>query len=189
MNIVPVKSNGIAFEFIDRVNSKGEFEKEATASGIVLNASFDDSAKEPRWVKVIAVGPECTVKVGQQALLPNLRWTSGLKFEGTRVWMSDESQVVAVRDSASAPIEPLANFVLFRRKPKADLKSPSGIIVAIGGSDETPSGVVLHMGPKVSPDLSYHATIYFDDTNFTDTFRHAGVTMSFIKDDSILAYE
>jgi co-chaperonin GroES (HSP10) len=188
MNIVPVKSNGIAFEFIDRVNSKGEFEKESTASGIVLKASFDDSAKEPRWVKVIAVGPSCTIKVGQQVLLPNLRWTSGLKFEGVRVWMSDESQAVAVRDTPFAPIEPLTNVVLFKQNPKADLKSTSGIIVVIGGSDETPTGVVLHLGPKVSPELVVGTTIYYNDTNFTDTFRHAGVTMSFIKDDSILAY-
>lgn len=188
MNLTPIKNN-IVFEFIDRVNAKGEFEKEKSESGLVLTSSFDDSAKEPRWINVVAVGPDCTsIRPGQQALLPNLRWTSGFKFGGVRMWKSDETQVVALRDAPASQIQPLENVVLFRRNAKTELKSPSGLIV-VGGNDETPSGVVLHVGPDVSAELQSGATIYFDDTNFTDTFKHAGVVMSFIKDDSILAYQ
>ena len=101
MKLTPV-GNNIAFTFLDRVNSKGEFEPDPTASGILLQASFDDSAKQPRWANVVAVGPRCeTIKPGMQILLPNLRWTSHFKVDGQKVWRSDETQVAAYRASPS----------------------------------------------------------------------------------------
>lgn len=186
MNLTAIKNN-VIFKFVDAVNSKGEFEKQATAVGIVLNASADDSAKNPRWVNVIAVGPDCTtIKVGQQALLPNLRWTSGVDFDGGKVWRSDETQVVAVRDSAEAEVKPLSDVVLFKAIPRA--LGSSGLIVTLGTTTDTPSGKVVAIGPKAEPDLQ-GATIYYDDTNFTDVFEYKGHQVSFIRDTAVLAYQ
>lgn len=186
MKIMPINNN-IIFTFVDRVNSKGEFEREKTESGILLQSSFDESAKSPRWVNVVAVGPECKhVKVGMQALLPNLRWTSHIEVEERKVWRSDETQVVAVRDNPTSNISPLTSVVLFKQAEKQQLRS-SGLIIVVGNDGNTPSGTVIAVGPDAEPALA-GATIYYDDTNFTDTFVHNGVTLSFIKDENILAY-
>jgi co-chaperonin GroES (HSP10) len=186
MKIIPINNN-IIFTFVDRVNAKGEFEREKTESGIYLQSSFDESAKSPRWVNVIAVGPECkTIKVGMQALLPNLRWTSNIKVDGQMVWRSDETQAVAYRETATADIKPLTNVVLFKQQAKEQMR-PSGLLIVVGNSTDSPSGNVVSIGPDADPALT-GSTIYYDDTNFTDTFSHAGVTLSFIKDDSILAF-
>lgn len=184
--LAPIKNN-IIFKFNDPVNAKGEFEKGTTETGIVLKSNFDDSAKEPRWVTVVAVGPECTIKPGQHALLPNLRWTSGFKHLGERLWKSDQSQVVATRETANGEAVPLTNHVIFRMNKKADLKPASGIIIVVGGSGDTASGVVVSVGPDADAEL-VGSTIYFDDTNFTDTYTANRVSYSFIKDENILAF-
>lgn len=186
MNIKPINNN-IIFTFVDRVNSKGEFEKEQTESGILLQSSFDDSAKSPRWVNVVAVGPECKdIKVGMQALLPNLRWTSYVKVNDQKVWRSDETQAVAYRTSPDSAVVPIGSTVIFTQKKKEAVRS-SGMFLLVGGNDDTPSGVAIAVGPEADQDLA-GATFFYNDTNFTDTFVHGGVEMSFIKDDSILAY-
>lgn len=188
MNITPINNN-IIFKFVDRVNAKGEFEKEATEAGILLQSSFDDSAKDPRWVNVVAVGPECTtVKPGEQVLLPNLKWTSRFTVDGEKMWRSDETQAVAVRDNARADIRALAAHVLFEETPKEAVRA-SGLVLVIGGNDSTPSGTVAHVGPGVAEELTVGSRIYYDDVNFTDRFVHNGRKLSFIKDESILAYE
>lgn len=187
MKLLPITKN-IIFKFVDKVNAKGEFEKGQTESGILLQSSFDDSAKSPRWVDVVAVGPDCTlVQPGFQALLPNLRWTPNFKVDGEMMWRTDETEVVAVRAAPQAQVIPLKNVVLFKRHEKVAFKS-TGLIVVMGGNTDTPSGTVIDAGPDAASELVAGSTIYFDDTNFTDTFVHGGVTMSFIKDDSILAY-
>lgn len=186
MIIKPINNN-IIFTFVDRVNTKGEFEKDQTDSGILLQANFDDSAKSPRWVNVIAVGPECKdIQVGMQVLLPNLRWTSGVKVNNRKVWRSDETQVVAHRASPQSEIVPIGNNVLFTQVKKEAERS-FGSIILVGGNDDTPSGVAVSVGPKGEQSL-VGATFYYDDTNFTDTFFHGNVELSFIKDDLILAF-
>lgn len=188
MNVTPINNN-IIFTFVDRVNSKGEFEQDSTPAGILLNASFDDSAKSPRWVNVVAVGSKCTaIKPGDQVLLPNLRWTSHIKFDDKKLWRSDESQAVAVRDHAEAEIRPLSTYVLFEETRVESVRA-SGLILVVGASDETPSGTVAHVGPDVAGELAVGAKIFYNDTNFTDRFVHNGRNLSFIKDESILAYE
>lgn len=186
MSLQPIKNN-IIFKFVDKVNAKGQFEKERTESGIILQSSFDDSAKEPRWVNVVAVGPDCTVKPGQQVLLPNLRWTQGFKHEGEMMWKSDESQAVAVRDTPESTLHALATNVIFvHRKPKST-PSYAGLTV-VGGHVDNPSGVIIAIGPECYDELK-GATFFYDGTNFTDNFSHGGFSLAFIKEENILAYE
>jgi co-chaperonin GroES (HSP10) len=189
MKLTPL-GNNIAFTFVDRVNSQGQFEPESSAGGILLNPGVDDSAKNPRWVNVIAVGPLCeTIKPGTQVLLPNLRWTSHFKVDGEKVWRSDESQAVAVRDNPHAPLIPLGEYVIFKQITKEFVR-PSSLIIVVGKAhDETPTGRVIDVGPKVTSGVAPDQILYYSDTNFTDTFRHAGVTLSFIKDTDILAMD
>lgn len=178
-------NNTFVFTFVDKVNAKGEFERETTESGIVLKSNFDESAKSPRWVKVVTAGEDCKViKPGMLVLLPNLRWTISTKFLGERVWRSDEEQAAAYQSEAGDVI-PMDNFVLFEQlKPETTL--PSGIIV-MGGNDDTPKGKVVSIGKKVWSELQ-SSTMYYNDTNFTDTFTHKGKQLSFIKESDILAY-
>lgn len=189
MNVTAIK-NTVLFQFSDSVKSNGEFSKGQTASGIVIAGDgFDSSAKEPRWGNVIAVGPDVKgIKVGYAILIPALRWTEGMKYEGTKFWKTDDTQIVAVQDQTSdgAKIKPLANWVLFKKR-KAGHVRQEGLIAVVGGVNETPSGDVFAVGPKADDNLT-NSVIYYDDTNFTDNSKWAGVEFSFIKDDSILAY-
>lgn len=180
-------NNNIVFQFVDAVNAKGQFEKGQTESGILLQASFDDSAKDPRWVTVTAVGEKCTVQVGQQVLLPNLRWTSGFKHNGEMFWKTDESQAVAVRDNPQSFLRPLTSYVIFSHR-KPERVGFAGKLMIVGGHAESASGRVLLLGPDASPELK-GATFWYNDTNFTDNFRHGQFDMAFIKDENILAYE
>jgi co-chaperonin GroES (HSP10) len=186
MNIKPIKNN-IIFQFVDRVNSQGQFEKDRTDSGIYLQASVDDSAKQPRWVNVVAVGPGCeTVKPGMQALLPNLRWTSYFSMDGQKYWKTDEKEVVAVRDSNDSRCNPLADWVIFVERKAAAAKSSFGIVV-VGGQEDTQTGLVTHLGPKCMTELE-KSTIYHAMPNFSDKFQHGGFDLAFIKEENILAY-
>lgn len=185
--LLPIRNN-FAFTFVDRVNSKGQFEPEPSAGGIVLQGGIDDSAKNPRWVNVTAVGPECEViKPGMQVLLPNLRWTSHFKIDDKMVWRSDEGQAAAYRNTPTAEVSPIGDFILFERIVKDFVRSTS-LIVLVGKTDEdTPSGSVIGVGPTVKSKISSGDVLYFSDTNFTDTFKHLGADISFIKEDNILA--
>lgn len=92
--------NHIIFQFVDRVTSTGRFTPERSHGGIHLLANNDDSAKEPRWVKVISAGPDCSEQVTQpnvELLVDALRWTAGAKFEDQTYWRTDETQILAYR--------------------------------------------------------------------------------------------
>lgn len=184
MNLRTIR-NHIIFQFVDNVNSKGEFERGMSAGGIFLHPTVDDSAKMPRWANVTHVGPECEdVKVGQQVLIPALRWTAGTKFENQKYWKTDLTQIVAVRDNPTSPIFPLTSYILFQRLNRRS-QSDGGLFVS-GGVEELPSGVVFFCGPKCNT-ISPVTVIYFDGHNFFDTFRH-DIELSFIKEDAIIAY-
>ena len=188
MNITAIKK-GFVFQFADAVNAKGEFEKGVSDGGIILKATFDDSAKQTRWVNIVASGSTCTdVVPGVQALLPALRWTESSNFNGQKIWKSDETQAAAVRASETAEVQPLANYVIFKQIKPAVQQQTSGLLVVIGNIDNTPKGEVVSIGPDASADLvgSY---IYYNDANFFETFVHNGVEYAFIKDEDILAYE
>ena len=92
--------NHILFQFLDRVNFKGQFEKETSPSGIILQSNFDDSAKEARWAKVLTCGPEVSKELtepGCEILIENLMWTPGVKFQGETIWRTDEDKVLCYR--------------------------------------------------------------------------------------------
>lgn len=187
MQIKAIRNN-IIFKFVDATNTKGEFQKTATQSGIQLLGSFDESAKTPRWVNVVDSGPDCKhVKPGTQALLPALRWTNGTKFNDERIWKTDEKEVVAFRESPTSPVIPADGVVIFTRQALVK-KSTSGLFVVGGTDDETPRGTVVSIGAKCEPELA-GSTIVFDGSNFFDDFVVGGVTYSFIKEDEIAAYE
>lgn len=182
-------NNYILFAFVDPVNSKGEFVREATASGILLKSSVDDSAKTPRWAKVLRAGPDCTSVVeGQYILLPALRWTQGTKYEGNSVWKTDEKEVVAVKDTLDASPQPIGSFILFQRLARPEPQSSSGLIIVEHYSSETPKGKVLLIGPKVEPELK-GSIIYYSDANFFDYFYVQGREIAFIKEDDVLIYQ
>jgi co-chaperonin GroES (HSP10) len=192
MNIKAIK-NGFIFQFVDAVNAKGEFEKGTTDTGIILKATFDDSAKQPRWVNVVSVGPECkNIKEGDQVLLPALRWTAASKLEGQSIWKSDETQIVARRprgDSTNSLV-PLASYVIFTPvKSGTATASASGLLVVIGNVGDTPKGTVVQTGPDASPELTVGSTIFYNDANFFETFTDGGTEYAFIKDENILMFE
>lgn len=99
MNIRAIHDQ-ILFQFVDRVNSKGQFEEAKSHGGIILMGGFDDSAKQPRWAKIVSIGPLVSKFLGVpgvEILIENLKWTAGQKLEGQTLWKTDESQVLAYR--------------------------------------------------------------------------------------------
>lgn len=99
MNIKAVK-NHIIFEFLDGLNSSRQF-TQTTASGIQIVGHFDNSAKEPRWGRILAAGPDVDQDLlageGCEILIDALRWTEGVEHEGKKYWRTDDSQVLAFR--------------------------------------------------------------------------------------------
>lgn len=183
--------NNIIFRFVDPVNNKGEFVRKQTSFGLELLSGFDNSAKTPRWCDVLAVGPDVKhVKVGNQILLPPLRWTERIEFEDERYWKTIEPEVVCNRSGKGIEygMSVLNNFVLFKRTEPAHSVTASGLMVVGQLTDDTPTGKVFHVGLEAAPELN-GATIYFDGGNFFDTVEdHVNFPFSFIKDESILAY-
>ena len=116
MKIQALKKS-LVFRFNDAVTSKGEFNNGTTAGGIILQSSFDDSAKQPRWVTIVSSGGDndpTIFKEGRVVLLPALRWTEASKFEGEKIWKSDSTQVVAYQSGEK--LIPHDNYVIFIQK-------------------------------------------------------------------------
>lgn len=186
MKLKPIK-NTFIFRFLDSINNKGQFNKNTTESGIMLQASFDDSAKESRWVEVTEVGPACEdVKARDTVLLPALRWTSGVKFNDETVWKSDESQAVAKIDKVDNYLLPMRDIVIFKKIEDEDRTTSFGLVLVSDPNNNTPRGVVINLGPDCV-DTTVGDIVYYDDANFFDTFIHNGEELAFIKESSILA--
>lgn len=186
MQLRPIK-NTFIFKFLDALNSKGQFEKDTTETGIILQSSFDDSAKESRWVRVSEVGPECT-DICQNAvvLLPALRWTAGVKFEDSKVWKSDEMQAVAIQDTQDGSALPLRNYVIFKPYEEEEQVSSFGLVIVGDPDANSPRGVIVAAGPDCV-DAQVGDMMYYDTTNFTDTFKVGSEELAFIKEENILA--
>lgn len=91
--------NHIIFEFLDKLDSQNQF-TQTTETGIHIVGHFDNSAKEPRWAKVLVCGPTVADELKQQGceiLIENLRWTEGVEYEGKKYWRTDDNQVLAYR--------------------------------------------------------------------------------------------
>lgn len=186
MTLKPIK-NTFIFKFQDSINAKGQFNKSTTEAGIVLQSSFDDSAKESRWVQVTEVGPECVdICRNANVLLPALRWTSGVKFNDRTVWKSDEQQVVAIQDIEDGSALPLRDYVIFKPHEDEEQVGSFGIVIVGDPNANSPRGVVLAVGPNCI-DVRVGDMVYYDDANFTDTFKVGNESLAFIKEDKILA--
>lgn len=187
MAINPIK-NGFVFIFLEKIE-RGQFVQEKTKTGIIFQANFDKSAKLPRWVEVLYTGPQCKhIKPGQQALLPALRWTEGVKYNNTVFWKSDESEVVAIRQSKDSPIIPLDTWVIFKRSP-SEIRLPSGLFVIHGTQVTNASGQIISTGSKCETYVKKGMKFYFNDTNFYNDFYVEEEQYSFLKEEDILALE
>ena len=99
--------NHIIFKFIDRVTSKGEFEEAKSKGGLIIQSGVDSSASSPRWVKIVSLGPDCCEEIripDCELLVENLKWTKGVNFNGSMVWRTDETKVLAYRFPDGADI-------------------------------------------------------------------------------------
>jgi co-chaperonin GroES (HSP10) len=64
-------------------------------SGIIISTT-DEGQKVPRWGKVLAVGPEAQVAVGEFVLIEALQWSFSTEFEGEQIWKTDDTRVIMV---------------------------------------------------------------------------------------------
>lgn len=99
MNIKAIH-NHILFQFLDKVNVSGVFEETVSTGGIVLPSDKHESAKAPRWAKIISLGPECSDVLRQEGceiLIDALRWSPGVKYQGESIWRTDEDQLLGYR--------------------------------------------------------------------------------------------
>jgi hypothetical protein len=83
----------IMFQFLDDANDKGFTN---TTSWGFQSKTHDDNAKNPRWVKVINVGPRVPehVKPGSYVLVEPLMWTVNFKINDEKFWATDYSKVI-----------------------------------------------------------------------------------------------
>lgn len=188
MQLRPIR-NHIVFQFIDEVDNKGQFVK-TTKWGFVIPGHFDNSAKAPRWGTVVGVGPETKhCKVGQQVLINALKWTESAKFDGERIWRTDDTQIVAVRNTVDGKMKVVGNTVVFEREDKVSSSQTQSGIKVIGEEINTPKGTILQIGPDVDKELVEGSTIYFSDQNFFNEFDHKGKKLWYIDEPSIIMYE
>lgn len=92
--------NHIIFQFLDKIDARGRFIHETQSGFLIQGPREDDSAKSPRWAKVVCLGPDCTedLRVANcEILIEPLQWTLGAKFEGQTYWKTDESKILATR--------------------------------------------------------------------------------------------
>jgi len=187
MAIKPLSKN-IIFAFKDKVNSKGEFVRPPTASGIELIGGHEDSARQSRWGVVVAIGPDVKdAQLGQEILIPALRWTNSIKIDDASFWKTDENEVVAVRKNPESDLKVINDFVVFDAQPRKAVKSQM-IIVPTRDLDSPAEGIVAFSGAKVTPELVNGVTIYYDDANFQNYLEHQGKRYAFIKEQEIFAY-
>jgi len=92
--------DGILFIFLDEASSAGFREK--TNWGFQLLTNSDRTNGDPRWGKVVALGEDLKdnedVKNGSFVLIEPLMWTLGMTYDGTKVWKTDISKILAVSD-------------------------------------------------------------------------------------------
>ncbi len=180
----PLKNN-IVFQFMDEVTSKGQFVEAMSTRGLFMTASHDDSAKRPRWCRVVAVGPDCmTVKPDDLILLPSLRWSESAKMSGQSYWKTNEDEVVAyLRDGE--PLIVVNDWVLFHYNRDGFTKLSSGLFVK--SINETPSGEVKDVGPKVLDKLA-NTKVYYDGALFSNLIYYNRKDYGFLRVTDLLGY-
>ncbi len=173
------------FKFKDEVKSNGEFAKKATDTGIVLNSSADDSAKQARWVIVESAGKDTGLVTGQEVLLPPLRWTESATFEGGKLWKSDIEQIVGYINEHGR-FEVHNEYVIFSPSSRTKLSEQSGLVI-VGGNHESASGIGVAVTEGGVREL-VGAKVFYNDSNFFETFTIGDTKLAYIKEQEILAY-
>lgn len=179
-----VLANNILFTFVDEVTESGDFKPKNTGGVVQLVGSTDGSARQPREAVAVYVGPDCkSVKPGDHFVIPALRWTQSFKYENTRLWKTDESEIAAL--VVGDEIQAVNDFVVFtRHKPTAQTSS-LGIILVHQLEDSQRSGIVLNVGVDVSEIAAQDHIVFFAPT-FNDEFHYRAKTFSFVKEKEIL---
>lgn len=100
MNLRPL-GNNIMFTFLeDTVGAKGAF---VDRHNMFVLPTSTNRQKVHRWGKVVAVGPSVDgVVPGDYILIEALMWMEGVKFEGGKIWKTDDSKVLAVTNDLDA---------------------------------------------------------------------------------------
>jgi co-chaperonin GroES (HSP10) len=187
--MIKTLKNNILFRFEDDINNRGEFEQQPNDAGIVIKASFDDSAKMPRWAIAEAVGPDVKhIIVGDRFLIPALRWTSGVKLSSTKkIWKTDESQVAAME--CEGHIFALNKFFLVTCQSQQPAKTTSGLWIITNIHDEVAQGTVIKIGESSqyasADDTSMK--IAFDD-KYTEQFSYDGIDMKLIDEQHVFGF-
>lgn len=176
--------NSILFKFEDAVNSKGEFVKNNTSTGVILQSTVDDSAKSARWAVVLFAGPDCkSLVAGDRILLPALRWTTHIVHAEQKLWKSDESEVAL--KVVGGKLLPLNDHVVFIPTPANKLDSTlGGLIVVLSSPSNTPSGTIVYSLPEHT--VQPADVIFYLDPNFNGDFVFNQEKLAFIKEHDIL---
>ncbi len=93
----------LVFEFIENITQRHFNAK--TAMGLHIVESMDKQVDHPRWVKVLAIGPQVTdVFVGDIVLVKELRWTKKFRITDKDYWITSSPEIlVAWDDKESLP--------------------------------------------------------------------------------------
>lgn len=88
----------ILFVFLTDIDT-GVF-RQKTKSGIEIIEKMENQLQVSRWAKVVKVGKSVSDEItpGQYILIENLKWTTHLKYNDVKFWMTDEKSVMAVSD-------------------------------------------------------------------------------------------
>lgn len=100
MNLRPL-GNNVMFTFLeDTVGVKGAF---IDRHSMFILPPSTNRQKVHRWAQVVAVGPKVDgLAPGDYILIEALMWMEGVKFEGRKVWKTDDSKVLAVTNDLGA---------------------------------------------------------------------------------------
>lgn len=175
--------NNVLFSFDDEVTTRGEFRE--THSTLYVSGSFDKSAKLPRWGTVVATGPECKfLRAGDKILISALRWSEGASYENTKVWKTDEQQLIAYeRDGLLTLVN---DFVAFRPIERAQSRINELIIIETVQPD-TATGTIVTSSSDGQHGITYTGrNFYYDDSLFFDEIVRDGQVIRFIKIRDIL---
>ena len=95
--------NGILFIFAD--DFKNGLFQEKTDWGFEIKGGHQNSSKEGRWGKVVALGPDISeedIKKGDFIFVEPLMWTRGIKHDDMDIWKTDSTKVMLVSEEIPA---------------------------------------------------------------------------------------
>jgi co-chaperonin GroES (HSP10) len=98
MKLQPLGKN-IIFAFVEDT-SQGRFVPKSGGKIVIAGQNIDQN-RDPKWGKVILVGPDVKqedVKVGQYILVEPLMWSPGFEHEGVKLWKTDSTKVMATSE-------------------------------------------------------------------------------------------